>query len=192
MLRVAWIHDHRVQHRAVGSLILRVVRPRLPHLVVVEPGDRRPRVATVVAAEEALRRGARVPDARLVGMTGAQPNHGVDAALERVTLDEGRRPRRLGPCLAEIGRPEDRRPEVSGPRRHEERPPIAGVLDDVLDDLTQEDRAFAGPGTPFGIGREQPRSLASADQKHDPIVAPQDFGGAAKPFGGLQACDSAR
>ena len=36
----------------------------------LQPGDRRPRVATVVAAEEALRRSARVPDAGLVGMTG--------------------------------------------------------------------------------------------------------------------------
>ena len=63
--------------------------PRLPHRVVVPAVDRLPRVAAVLAAEQALRRAARVPDAGLVGVARASAR----TPRCRRALERGRRPR---------------------------------------------------------------------------------------------------
>ncbi len=61
---VAGVDDDRVQHRAVGGVLLGVLRPGLPHRVVVPAVDRRPGVTGVFTPEQALRAAAGVPDAR--------------------------------------------------------------------------------------------------------------------------------
>ena len=88
---VAGVDEHRVEHRAVGgALDVGPLRPLAPARVVVPAGHRRPGVAVVLAAEQALRRAAGVPGARLVGGPGREPEHRVEGAPVGVALGEGR------------------------------------------------------------------------------------------------------
>src|SRR5207253_4814889 len=95
--RLARIDQDRMELRAVGRAVLLAAGPLPVHRVLVEAAHALPARPAVLGAEQALRRGARVPDAGFVGMAGGQPEHMIDGAAAR-RLGETRRRRRLGPA----------------------------------------------------------------------------------------------
>src|SRR6185503_4149809 len=128
----------------------------------VEAGDRIPGRAAIVRAKHRLRRGPRVPGARLRGVARREPERVVDgtALLPLGRFRERRRPLRLLPALAEVRRAEDGRTEVSGLGRGEERAPVAWIEDQVVDDVPEEVRTVDPPLRPRRIAMKQPGSLA--------------------------------
>ena len=108
--RVARVDDDRVQLGAVGRAVLLAAHPRAVLRVVVEPGHRLPGDAAVLGAEQALRRGARVPDAGLARVAGRQPEGVVDgAALHRPLAPSGTPAAALPPSRCGRGRWSERR-----------------------------------------------------------------------------------
>src|ERR1700687_5043785 len=169
MLPVARIDDHRMQHRTVGCSLVGPLRPRPPHRVFVPSRYRRPCVAAIVAAKQALRRTTRVPDVGIVYGARGEPDHATHAAPVRVARFERGRPARLLPRLAEVTRAQDRWAEVAGARPHQQRLAIAGIEHDVLDDVAEKHGSGDRPRAPLGVGREQPGALASAEEEDGTI-----------------------
>src|SRR5262249_47343495 len=124
--RVARIDEDGVHLGAVGRAVLVAPAPRLAFGVIVEAGDTLPGHGAVFALEESLRRGARIPHARLARVTGREPEYVIDAA-PALLLAEGRRLPAFAPGPAAVLGTEHGRPEVPGARSGEQRAPVAGI-----------------------------------------------------------------
>jgi hypothetical protein len=140
---VGRVDDDGVQLGAVGGAVLHRAHPLAQRHVVVDAGQRLPRVAAVIAAEQALRRSAGVPAAGLVGVAGRKPEGVVNAARRAAIggLGEGRGPTRLLPGSPQVGRAEDRGPEVTGLRCGQQGAAVARVQHQVADAVAMEVRA---------------------------------------------------
>src|SRR5688572_10231908 len=148
--------------------------PLRQHRVIVESGDGLPSVPAVCRTKQTRRRAARVPGARLGGVTGCQPEHGIDGpwrlALRR--LAECGRLARFLPVTAAIGRAKYRRPEMAGLRPHEEHFPVARVLDDVVDHVPKELRSGKFPSASPRIAAERKCPFAGSDpDSHAPSTS---------------------
>ena len=64
-------------------------------------------------------------------------------------------------------RAEDRRPEVAGTGRHQQRAPVPGVEHEVVDDVAEEEGPFRRPAAPRIVRAQDPRALAGADQQRE-------------------------
>jgi hypothetical protein len=166
MLRVARVDVDRVQRGAVRRRFLQPAHPRRAHRIRVEAVDTLPGVAAVRRTEEALRRRAGVPHARLGCVSRRQPEDVRDdeAGLAGGRLRERRRTGRLLPGAPAIGGAEHRRTEMPGARGDEERPPVARIEHRVVHDVAEEVRRREPPGPPAGVGREDEQALARADE----------------------------
>ena len=123
--RVERVDEDRVQLAAVGRAVLVAAAPRLARGCSLNPATPIPGRAAVVGAEQALRRGARVPDARFRRVSRGQPERVVDHA----PLPRGERRRAARPPVQRapaVGGAEDRRPEVAGARGGQQRAPSRG------------------------------------------------------------------
>ena len=163
---IARIDDDRMQLRPVRRAVLHRAHPLAVLRVVVDRGERLPGEAAVLGAEQALRRGAGVPDTRLGGVARGQPEGVIDGAAV-LGLGEGGRPRRLLPVATEIVGAEHRRPEVAGLRRRQQRAPVARVEHEMADDVAEEVRPVGPPCPSRGIAVIEPGALARGDQQDD-------------------------
>jgi len=156
------------------SGVLDAPHPRQVPRGVVQPGDRVPGHPAVGGTEEALRRRARVPRARLGRVPGSEPERVIHdpAFLACRRFREGGRPRRFLPAAAEVRGAKDRRPEVAGLRRREKGLSVARVEHHVADDVPEEVRSVGSPGLPAGGTVVQPRALASGDEDEDAGTTP--------------------
>src|SRR5205823_11241777 len=111
--------------RAIGGAILVAAAPCLAPRMRVEAFDAFPRRAGIARAKQSLRRRAGVPDARLVRMSGREPERVIDdaSALRR----ERRRLHRFLPRAAVVHRAEYRGTEVARARCGEQRASIARI-----------------------------------------------------------------
>ena len=167
VLRIARIMDDRMQLRAVGRAVLRRAHPSAVLRIVVDGGSRRPGDAAVFRSEQALRRGAGVPDVGLAGRAGRQPERVIDGARFH-TADgraESRRFGRLFPRAAEVGRAENRRPEVAGLGGGKQRAAVARIEHEVADDVAEKMRAVGAPGAAGSVAVVDPRTLARGDEQ---------------------------
>ena len=160
---VARVDDDRVEHRAVGRVLLGPLGPRLPHRMVVPAVDGRPRVAAVVAAEQALRRSAGVPDAGLVGVARREPEHRPRAPAQSLAAAERRR--RVA-SVQVAPRSSDR--NTVGPRwpvrMAAQHAAVAGIEHHVLGDVAEEGRLARVQGI-GGVAREDEGALAGPHQQ---------------------------
>lgn len=164
--RVARVDQDRVQLAAVGGLVLVAADPAVLLGVIVEAGDRRPGDAAVVAAEQALGRGAGVPGAGLAGVARGQPEHVVDGAAARLAPGELRRGRGLLPGGAAVAAAEHGGAEVPLARRAQKAPAIARIEDHVVALLAEKGRALQRPGAAV-VGGRDPEPLAGGDVQLD-------------------------
>ncbi len=166
MLRIARIDIDRMHRRPVRRAALIVAPHRLEDGIVVDRGDRRPAVAAVFAAEQALRAGAGIPHARLAGVARRQPEGVLHAAALAVRiLREGRRLLGFRPVLSEIGGAEQGRAQMPGRGRGQQRAAVARVEHQMIDDVAQEMRPVRLPFPARGIALEDPCALARGDQQ---------------------------
>ena len=129
-----------------------------------QPCDRLPRVAAVVAAEQALGRAARVPDAGLVGVARRQPEHRVAGCAASAVA--GRERRRAASPRVHV-RPRSSERNTVGPRwpvrgREQQRAAVARVEHHVLRDVAEEHRPVA----------VHDRRSTSAVEIHAPLRVP--------------------
>src|SRR5712692_1170355 len=105
VIGIARIDKYRMQLRTVGGTVARASGPRRAHRMVIEARDAFPVRAAVLAAKQALRRGARVPDPRLAGVSGCEPEHMIEDAARFAfgCFEESRRSPGFGPRFSEIG-----------------------------------------------------------------------------------------
>ena len=89
--RVARVDQDRVQLGPVRRAVLLAAGPLEQPRMLVEAGDRLPRVAAVLGAKEALRRGAGVPRVRLARVRRREPEDVIHhtSLLPRRGLGEG-------------------------------------------------------------------------------------------------------
>jgi len=152
-----------MQLGAVGRAVLVTAAPGLALRMRIESGHAVPRDAAILRPEEALRRRPRIPDAALRRVAGGQPERVVDDAP--AAGREGRRLRGLFPVLAAIDGAEDRRAEMPGARRGQQRLAIARVEPRVMHDVSQEMRAGELPRAARRVACQRPQALAGGDQQ---------------------------
>lgn len=153
MGRVTRIDEDRVQLAAVRRLVL-VAADSLRLLgVVVEARDWRPVSAPVLAAKQALRRGARLPDLRLAEMSRRQPEDAVDGSLTGLALRELRGRKSFLPARAAVVAAADDRSQVPLARGRQEGAAVAGVLHDVMALRPLERRLAQGPRPSIAVAR---------------------------------------
>src|SRR3989344_1075898 len=116
MRGVARVDDDRVHLRPVGRAVLHAAHPRAELRIIVDNGERVPGDATVVGAEQALRRGPGVPRVGLVRMARCEPEGVIDRTplLALGHFGERRWPGGFLPCATEIGGTKNGRTEVTG------------------------------------------------------------------------------
>ena len=163
MRGIARIDKDRVRKRTIGRAV--ADRPLREHRVIVEAGDGRPVIASVLRAKQPARRRARIPHAVLRGMPGRKPEHPLDGArrLALGCLTKGRRLGRFLPRLAAIVGAEHGRAQMPGLRSDEHRLRISRILHDVMDHMAEELRPVQFPGPAAGIRAQHESAFASAD-----------------------------
>src|SRR5205823_3304489 len=107
VLRVARIDQDRMQFRPVRRAVLVAATPRLSLPMRIEPAHSLPRGTVVGRSEQALRRGAGVPDARLPDVTRRQPEGMVNDTP--TAFGKRRGSRGLFPRFATVVRTKHRR-----------------------------------------------------------------------------------
>src|SRR5712664_2938431 len=127
MRGVARVDYDRVQLRPVRSAVLHGAHPFPVLRIVIDRGERLPCDAAVLGAEQPLRRGPWVPDARLVGVTRREPESVIDRAsfLSTRGLIKRGRPRGFPPGAPEFGGANHGGTEVAGLRRRKQRSGVA-------------------------------------------------------------------
>src|SRR5215813_1018620 len=88
---------------------------------------------------------------------------------------EGRRSSRFLPGLPSIGRAKDRRAQMACAGGHQDRPSVAWVKDDVMDDMAEEcgPGNFPPPSRPIALECECP--LSGSDQQRNRTTACRDY-----------------
>src|SRR5207249_5173398 len=153
--------------RPIGRPILLAAGPLATQRVFVESLHTVPRLASISGAKQALRRGSRIPDVVLLGMSRSQPEDMVhhEAFLPFGHFWKGRWGLRLFPGLAEICGPEDRGTKVAGARRREQGSPISRVEHEMVHDVAQKHRLCQLPGSTGAVAAQEERTLAGADEQ---------------------------
>src|SRR5438552_18803812 len=80
-------------------------------------------------------------------------------------LRERRRALGLLPRAAEVGRAEYRRPEMARPHGTQQRPPVAGVENEMVDDVAEKMRPREGPALARAVRFHEEHALARSDQQ---------------------------
>src|SRR5438874_5202480 len=91
MLRVAGVYNDGMHLGAVRRAVLLASHPGAILRIVIDAGKLAPGDPAILAAEQALRRCAGVPDIRLIGLGGCQPEGMLHAAAALRHLLESRR-----------------------------------------------------------------------------------------------------
>ncbi len=161
--RIAWIDAHRMQQFAVRGA--QAGRPFRVHGVVVESRDRLPMRAVVPGAKQPGRRAPGIPDPRLGGVPGREPEHALDGAglLLFRHLAEGRWRQGLLPVPAAIDGGIDRGTQVPGLGRQHQASRFARVLHHMVNDMSEHLRPGEAPGAPARVGAQAEQALAGAD-----------------------------
>src|SRR5207249_4999020 len=155
--------------RPVGRPILLAAGPLATQRVLVESLHALPCLASIFGAKQALRRGSRIPDVVLLGMSRSQPEDMVhhEAFLPFGHFWKGRWGLSLFPGLAEICGPEDSGTKVAGARRREQRSPISRVEHEMVHDVAEKHRLCQLPSSTGAVAAQEERTLAGADQQRD-------------------------
>ena len=160
---IARIDEDRVQLWAVRRAVLIAAAPRLALRMLVEAIDTGPGRAAVSRPEQALRRRSGIPDPGLRHVAWHEPERVIDRS-PGLGLECGGAGRLL-PGPPAIGRAEDRRAEVPGPRRREQRLAVARIEQRVMDDVAEKMRTGQLPLPPRGIAAERPQPFARRHQQ---------------------------
>src|SRR5881409_1546922 len=153
--------------RPIGRPILLAAGPLATQRVFAESLHALPRLASIFGAKQALRRGSRIPDVMLLGMSRSQPADMVhyEALLPFEHFWKGRWGLSFFPGLAEIRGSEDSGTKVAGARRREQRSPISRVKHEMVHDVTEKHRLSHLPGSTGAVAAQEERTLAGADEQ---------------------------
>ena len=159
------VDNDRVQFGAIGRAVLVAAAPLQEIRVMIEAEHLLPGVAAIDRLEQALGRGAGIPDIGRAGVARRQPEHMIHAARRAIGCGrEGRWRLRLDPGGASVFRKKDRGPEVSTAHGHAQPSGPARVAHIVTDDRAQMLRAADLPVATLGIAGEGPGALAGAHE----------------------------
>src|SRR5206468_6326790 len=152
---------------AVGRTLLVIVAPRLALRMLVEAVDSFPRRSAVARTEQTLWRGSCVPRGSFRRVARCQPERMIDDTA--AALRKRRRFCRFLPRLCAISRTKDRRAQMAGARRRQQRARITRITDGVMNNMAMKQRSGKFPRVACKIARERPQALARGDQQSNTL-----------------------